>query len=96
MRIGLLVELRVMERLFESMVRLTGFSRRCSITRGDMRQRNVYDFTEIVGGFYAKLASEYENDSKNSLTKRVLNLVRRYVETDPRHQSRMDQYAADF
>ena len=58
----------------------------------EMRDRNVYDITDVFDGFYKKLSSDYDDSGKNSLTKRVLNLMKHYVETDPRIQLRMDQF----
>ena len=59
----------------------------------EARTRDVYDFTEVVDGFHQKLASEYNpNSTRNSLRSRVLAMMKRYVETDPRIQLRMDQF----
>ena len=58
---------------------------------GEMRVRNVYDFTELVNGFYKRLASERDNSDRNSITKRVMVLMKNYVDTDPRYQMRIDE-----
>ncbi len=56
-----------------------------------MRVKNVYDFTEIVSGFYRRLASEHNDSGRNSTTKRVMGLMKHYVDTDPRYQMRIDE-----
>ncbi|MEM3538448.1 MAG: hypothetical protein QW193_04380 [Nitrososphaerales archaeon] len=59
------------------------------------RDEGVYDFTEILAGFYKRLLNHgYDNEanSKNAFTKRFMKLVKEYVETDPRYQSKMDSY----
>ena len=57
----------------------------------EIRGRNVYDFTEIVGGFYKRLASERDNPDRNPITKRIMALMKNYVDTDPRYQMRIDE-----
>lgn len=57
---------------------------------GEMRAKNVYDFTEIVSGFYRRLASEH-GSGRNSTAKRVMGLMKHYVDTDPRYQMRIDE-----
>ncbi|MGQ9719445.1 MAG: hypothetical protein ACUVWK_06395 [Nitrososphaerales archaeon] len=59
------------------------------------RDEGVYDFTEILSGFYKQLLNHgYADDANttNTFTKRFMKLVKAYVETDPRHQSRMDGF----
>jgi len=59
------------------------------------RDEGVYDFTEVLAGFYKQLLdSSYTDEatSKNTFTKRFIKLVKEYVETDPRYQGRMDSY----
>lgn len=55
------------------------------------RDRGVYDFTEVISGFYKKINTQY-NPMKNTFTSRLLKMVKDYVETDPRAQLRMDQF----
>jgi len=55
----------------------------------EMREKHVYDFTEIVDGFYKRLLPE---DGKDSLAKRAMTLMKNYVETDPRQQFRIEQF----
>lgn len=55
------------------------------------RDRGMYDFTEIIGGFYRKLDSEYSS-TRNSFTNRLLKIMKDYIETDPRAQLRLDQF----
>ncbi|MCP8309024.1 MAG: hypothetical protein H3Z54_10085 [archaeon] len=63
---------------------------------GRERNRGVYDFTEIMRGFYKKLSSEYDsNSTRNTLTKRLLKMMKDYVDTDPRTQLRIDQFHDD-
>ena len=57
------------------------------------RDRGVYDFTEIISGFYRKLDLEYNDiPTRNSFTNRLLRIMKEYVEIDPRFQGRMDNY----
>ena len=59
------------------------------------RDEGVYNLTEILAGFYKQLLdSGYKDDAtnRNTFTKRFMKLVKEYVETDPRYQSRMDNY----
>ena len=57
------------------------------------RERGVYDFTQIVHGFYRKLSLEYDDSTRNTLTRRLIRMMKEYIETDPRYQSRMDEFA---
>ena len=58
------------------------------------RDDGLYDFTEIVIGFYRELNVQYDGDSvRNNLTRRVLKMMKDYAETDPRYQSRIDEFA---
>jgi len=60
------------------------------------RDKGIYDFTEILSGFCKQLLDRGYTDevnNRNSFTKRFMKLVKEYVGTDPRYQSRMDQYA---
>jgi len=59
------------------------------------RDEGVYDFTEILAGFYKQLlAIGYAENTtnRNNVTKRFMKLVKEYVETDPRYQSKMDEF----
>ena len=57
------------------------------------RDRGVYDFTEIISGFYRKLDLEYNDiPTRNSFTNRLLRIMKEYVETDPRYQGKIDNY----
>ena len=59
------------------------------------RAENVYDFTAIMDGFYKLLSKEnYEDNGRNTLTNRFLKIAKEYVQTDPRHQLRIDQFRA--
>ncbi len=57
----------------------------------EMRAKNEHDFTEIVSGFYKRLASERNNSDRNSTAKRIMALMKNYVDTDPRYQMRIDE-----
>lgn len=61
------------------------------------RDEGVYDFTEILAGFYKQLLDTGYADgtiSRNNFTKRFIKMVKEYVEIDTRHQSRMDKYVS--
>lgn len=58
----------------------------------EKRHQNVNDFTEIVGGFYRQMLREYEAGvSRNGSVKKILAVMRSYVDTDPRYQMRIDE-----
>ena len=59
----------------------------------ELRYKGIYDITEILTGFYNELNPKYDGESRNNLTKRVLKMMKDYVETDPRYQSRIDEFA---
>ena len=70
---------RLMKQLFEYAVR--------------ERDRGVYDFTQVIDGFYRKTdTGNNGNSMRNSFTNRLLKMMKDYVETDPRAQLRMDQF----
>jgi hypothetical protein len=58
------------------------------------RDEGVYDFTEILAGFYKDELSKYDsgNSQRSNLVMRFMNFIKEYVDTDPRYQSRMDSY----
>ncbi len=59
------------------------------------RDNAIYDVTEILRCYYDDvLKIEGLVDGRNgNLAKKVSSLVKEFLETDPRYQSRMDQYA---
>ncbi len=57
----------------------------------EKQDQNVNDFTEIVSGFYRRLASEHYDSGRNSMTKRVMELMKHHIGTDPRYQMRIDE-----
>lgn len=62
----------------------------------ERRDEGVYDFTEILSGFYRDVLSpnySSDNSSRSNLAKRFMNLIKEYVATDPRYQSRLDEFA---
>lgn len=57
------------------------------------RDEGVSDFTDILNGFYHERLLDSMNDGRNAITKRFCSLVKEYVETDPRYQKKMDEFA---
>ena len=58
------------------------------------RDKGIRDFTEIISGFYARVNFAHDDNSQgNSFTKRFTKMMKEYVETDPKYQSRLDEYA---
>ncbi len=56
------------------------------------REEGVYDFTQIMHEYSKYVLPEFLENSKNSLAKKFNNMIRDYVATDPRYQSRLDAY----
>lgn len=55
---------------------------------------SVYDFTQIMHEYSKYVLSEFLVDSKNTFGKRFDSMIKEYVATDPRRQSRLDVYAS--
>ena len=62
----------------------------------ELRYKGVFDVTEIADGFYRNELRVYleENGNKGSLfLKKFMKIAKQFVETDPRYQSRLDEFA---
>lgn len=56
------------------------------------REGGVYDFTQIMHEYGKYVLPEFMENSKNALGKRFNTMIREYVATDPRYQSKLDAY----
>jgi hypothetical protein len=56
------------------------------------RDEGVYDFTQIMHEYSKYVLPEFLSSSRNSLSRHLDNMIRVYVATDPRYQSRLDAY----
>jgi hypothetical protein len=56
------------------------------------RNEGVYDFTQIMHEYSKYVLPEFLENSKNALGKRLNLMIREYVATDPRYQSKLDGY----
>ncbi len=56
------------------------------------RDEGVYDFTQIMHEYSKYVLPEFLSNSRNNLAKRVNGIIREYVDTDPRYQSKLDAY----
>jgi hypothetical protein len=61
----------------------------------EKREEGVCDFTEVLVQFHADvlrpLEEEYR-DGRDSHGKRFVGLVKQYIQTDPRRQSRIESF----
>ncbi|MBI2183954.1 MAG: hypothetical protein HYU39_03235 [Thaumarchaeota archaeon] len=65
----------------------------------ERRMKGEFDITKITREYYTDELKPYfeENGHKASLfLKKFLVMTRMFVETDPRHQSRMDAYISKY
>ena len=61
----------------------------------EKRNKGVCDFTEILAQFHTDVLRPLEEgyrDSRDSHAKRFLGLVKEYIQTDPRCQSRIENF----
>ena len=57
------------------------------------REEGVYDLTRILSGYLNEyLNSDVVMSGRNNFAKRLREMAKVYVETDPRYQSRIDSY----
>ncbi len=57
------------------------------------REEGVYDFTQIMHEYSKYALPEFLSDTtRNNLAKRINNLIREYVDTDPRYQCKLDSF----
>ncbi len=56
------------------------------------REEGVYDFTQIMHEYSKYVLPEFLSNSRNSFAKRFNSIIREFVMTDPRYQSRLDCY----
>lgn len=54
------------------------------------RDEGVYDFTQVMYEYSKYVLPEFLSNSKSSLAKRLYTMIKDYVLTDPRYQSRLD------
>ena len=57
-----------------------------------IREEGVYDFTQITHEYNKYVLPEFLSNPKNSLAKRFNSMIREYVSTDPKYQSKLDAY----
>jgi len=57
------------------------------------REEGVYDFTQIMDEYSKYVLPELVRNSRNTLAKRFIVIIREYVATDPRQQTRLDIYS---
>lgn len=60
------------------------------------REEGVYDFTQIMHEYSKYILSEFLSDSRNSIAKRFNAMIREYVATDPRYQSKLDTFGIEL
>lgn len=56
------------------------------------RDEGVYDFTQITYEYSKYVLPEFLSNPRNSLVRRFNSMIRDYVATDPRYQSKLDAY----
>ncbi len=56
------------------------------------REEGVYDFTQIMHEYSKYVLPEFLENSGNALSKRFNAMIREYVATDPRYQSKLDVF----
>ncbi|MEM3128642.1 MAG: hypothetical protein QW769_06520 [Nitrososphaerales archaeon] len=60
------------------------------------RDEGVYDFTQIMHEYSKYVLPEFlSENSRNNLAKRFNCMIKEYVATDPRYQTRLDVYSSD-
>ena len=57
------------------------------------REEGVYDFTQIMHEYSKYVLPEFLSSSRNNIARHFDNMIKVYVATDPRYQSRMDAFA---
>jgi len=57
------------------------------------REEGVYDFTQIMHEYSKYVLPEFLADGRNNFAKRFNSMIKGYVITDPRYQSRLDKFA---
>ena len=56
------------------------------------RDEGVYDFTQIMHEYSKYVLPEFLENSRNTFSKKFNYMIREYVATDPRCQSKLDAY----
>ncbi len=56
------------------------------------REEGVYDFTQIMNEYGKYVLPEFLSNSRNSFAKRLNIMIKEYVATDPRYQTRLDVF----
>ncbi len=59
------------------------------------REEGVYDFTQIMHEYSKYVLPEFLENPRNVLGKRFNCMIREYVATDPRYQTRLDLYSSN-
>ena len=62
----------------------------------ERREEGIHDFTEILSCFYRDVLTTRDSDdvsSRGLYHKRFIKQMKEFIETDPRYQSKMDEFA---
>lgn len=56
------------------------------------RDEGINDFTQIMDEYSRYVLPEFAEHSGNLLTKQLNEMIRHYVATDPRYQSKLEEF----